>query len=80
MAHFPELIGEILFRLSTKSVIVILGPPEKIEVTSSDFASKKTRVKYALGFELYNLFKDIKAVFIFSFADFEFSVIKSKPW
>ena len=44
-----EFKGEILFKLSTKSVMEIVGPPEKIETISSDLASKNTRVKKAFG-------------------------------
>jgi hypothetical protein len=47
--HFPfaRIQGNVLFKLSIKSEM-LLGPPEKTERISSDFASKKIRVKNEL--------------------------------
>jgi hypothetical protein len=47
--HLPEFMGDTVFKVFTRSDIVILGPPEKIETISSDFASKKARVKKHLA-------------------------------
>ena len=69
--HLLEFKGDVLFKLSTKSVIEILGPPEKMETISSDLASKNTRVKNAFGLESFSFPKLIKDVFIFSFAAFK---------
>jgi hypothetical protein len=71
-------MGETLFKLSTKSVIEILGPPEKIETISSDLASKNTLVKKALGLTECTFFSPITADFTFSFAAFKSVVIPSK--
>jgi hypothetical protein len=49
-----EFKGDVLFKLSIKSNATT-GPPEKMERISSDFASKKIRVKNELGFELFDL-------------------------
>ena len=59
-------MGETLFKLSTKSVIEILGPPEKIETISSDLASKNTLVKKALGLTECTFFSPITADFTFA--------------
>jgi hypothetical protein len=42
--HFPfaRIQGDVLFKLSIKSEMLLLGPPET-ERISSDFASKKMR-------------------------------------
>jgi hypothetical protein len=71
-------MGETRFKLSTKSDIEILGPPEKIETISSDLASKNTRVKKAFGRIECTLFNPSKADFIFSLAVFKSLLMPSK--
>jgi hypothetical protein len=53
--HFPfaRIQGDVLFKLSIKSEMLLLAL-RKTERISSDFASKKIRVKNELGFELFN--------------------------
>ena len=46
----------------------MLGPPENMEAISSDLASKKTRVKNALGFTELSFPRFSNEDFIFSLA------------
>jgi hypothetical protein len=52
--HFPfaRIQGDVLFKLSIKSEMLLLALLKN--GISSDFASKKIRVKNELGFELFN--------------------------
>jgi len=42
-------VGAILFKFVTKVLMSTWGPPEKMLVISSDFASKNVRKRYELG-------------------------------
>jgi hypothetical protein len=62
--HLPEFNGDTVFKVFTRSDIVILGPPERDETISSDFASKRLVLKKH-GFVAFNLLKLTIEDFIF---------------